>query len=188
MTLIVLEGVSASGKSTIRDKLLEKHPEWVMWKGENLMRKGMGEYWLDYQRRYHEALHRLYELNPENVIIADRAFSDCAYNSDAQIRKEMRRLVACYGNVAILYFYPGTYDPDELNGNGNHSLDGYEILQQRGSRDLHQINTLMERYNKLLQMFRHHVIDTSQDISDCVTEASDFIRLQHETQVHKPDA
>lgn len=188
MTLIVLEGLSASGKSTVRDALIERNPEWVMWKGENLMRKGMGDYWIDYQRRYHEALHRLYELNPDNVIIADRAFTDCVYNSDPQMRKEMRRLAACYGNAHILYFYPGKYDTDEVEGRANHALDGVDVLRQRGSRDMYKVQELMERYNKLLQMFDHSVINTAKrDVPESVAMCEKLIENIHGTDEHNPD-
>lgn len=184
MTLIVLEGVSASGKSTIRDELLDRHPEWIRWKGENLMRKGPGDDWKEYQRRYHEALHRLYELNPENIIVADRAFSDIAYNSDAEFRNEMRRLAACYGDVRILYFFPGEYDPDH----DETMEEAKKVLADRGSRDIHQVSLLVNRYRTLLQMFPHQPINTAdQTVTEAADEAEDYIMVSDETIEHAPD-
>lgn len=186
MTLFILEGPSASGKSTVRDELIEKNPTWIRWKGENIMRKGPGEHWIEYQRRYHEALHRLYELNPENIIIADRAFTDCVYNSDAQMREEMRRLAACYGNAHILYFYPGKFDASKFDK--GHGADGQDVLMDRGTRDAYKLNDILERYTKLLSMFDHHHINTDVlDVEDAVDEAEQYIRVVHENYVHNPD-
>ena len=184
MTLIVLEGLSASGKSTIRDELLRRNPEWIKWKGENLMRKGPGDNWKEYQRRYHEALHRLYELNPENIIVADRAFSDFAYNSDPQFRQEMGRLYACYGNVHILYFTPCPWDDDTFFEADDKIR---EILQQRGSRDLPNAGHIRGRYKKLLQMFDHTMIDTGVEKLQSIKQAENAIMDVHNDTEHNPD-
>lgn len=169
MTLIVLEGASASGKSTVRDILADDHPDWVMWKGENLMRKGVGDSWVDYRERYHEALHRLYELNPRNVILADRGFSDAVYNSDEQKREEFRRLAACYGNVFILYFYPGELkdefkqnDVENIYAHLTHDHGGREVLFDRESRDAPKMSKILNRYTKLLKMFPYEHINTGE--------------------------
>jgi len=171
MTLVILEGLSASGKSTVRDALFDEHPEWVKMKGENLMRKGFGDDWREYQRRYHESLHRLYELNPENVIVADRAFSEAVYNSDEQTRSEIRRLLACYGNAYIVYFHT---TEDEL--------------KERGSRDMWRYDELMSRYEKLLGMFPSKRVDTTHaSEADASEIAESAIRQWHGKKIHTPD-
>lgn len=195
MTLIVLEGPSASGKSTVRDLLIDHNPEWVLWKGENLMRKGHGDAWNDYQRRYHEALHRLYELNPENVIVADRAFTDAVYNSDEQMREEMKRLIACYGDVYVLFFAPVTdeYAHDELNAqNLTKWTDAQKhverVLKERGSRDIPKLTEIWHRYRDVLQMFPHHIVNTyNQDEFASADEANEYIEAVHEDGEHNPD-
>lgn len=189
MTLVVLEGPSRSGKSTVRDALIERNPRWVLMKGENLMRKGFGDDWNDYQRRYHEALHRLYELNPENVIVADRAFTDAAYNSDPQIRDEMKRLYACYGDVYILFFAPFGNDIEAEDSEWYTALDvAEEILEERGSRDMPKYNDVMRRYRNLLKMFPHEIIDTeSLSETDAALAAEKYIESIHEDNEHNPD-
>ncbi len=185
MTLIVLEGPSRSGKSTVRDALQEKHPEWIMWKGENLMRKGVGSEWVDYRERYHEALHRLYELNPENVIIADRGFTDCVYNSDAEMRNEFKRLAACYGDVIILYFYPGEI---EHTDRPVHDTHGKEVLRERGTRDAHCLDALLKRYAGLLQMFEWRHVNTDKADVERATEIAELeIESFHGGNQHDPD-
>lgn len=188
MTLFVLEGPSASGKSTVRDRLIKNDPQRVMWKGENLMRKGPGDDWKAYQRRYHEALHRLYELNPENTIIADRAFTDIAYNSSPEFRAEMKRLAACYGNVHILFFAPiGGVEADPFDPEA--WLDARKVaedaLKDRGSRDMPQLREIWQRYGDMLQMFDHTVIDTSLQVHESVQEAEEYIANVDEE--HNPD-
>lgn len=187
MTLFVLEGPSASGKSTIRDELLDENPQWIKWKGENLMRKGPGEHWKDYQRRYHEALHRLYELNPENVIIADRAFTDCVYNPNDEFRAEMRRLAACYGDVHILFFAP-TGSKMNVHNWVSRPQNLHDELQDRGSRDMHNIAKIWSRYGDLLKMFDHEFIDTlDQSVEEATAEATDYITETHVDEEHDPD-
>jgi len=182
MTLFVLEGASRSGKSTVRDRLLDQHPEWVVWKGTNLMREGVGQSWVDYRERYHEALHRLYELNPENIIIADRGFTDCVYNSDAQMRQEFRRLASCYGDVYIVYFYPGVYDQ---NG---HDDDGRSVLRNRDTRDASKLDAILQRYTDLLSMFEHtHINTDAHDERSATDAAMRYIEAMHEQSTHDPD-
>lgn len=187
MTLFVLEGLSASGKSTARDEVLDRHPQWIKWKGENLMRKGPGEHWKEYQRRYHEALHRLYELNPENIIIADRAFSDYAYNSNDEFRKEMKRLFACYGNVHILYFTPQPWDIDDSES----FIDAWHgirpVLEERGSRDISDATMYRQRYKNLLTDFDHTMIDTSQSPEQTADSVIDVVFDVHADTEHNPD-
>lgn len=185
MTLFVLEGPSASGKSTVRDELLDENPQWIKWKGENLMRKGPGDHWKEYQRRYHEALHRLYELNPENIIVADRAFTDCVYNPNDEFRAEMRRLAACYGNVHILFFAPFGADMDESNLLQKISISD---LKERGSRDMHNITDIVDRYESLLEMFDHKLIDTKRlTAAESTQEAMAYIEETHADEDHNPD-
>lgn len=187
MTLIVLEGPSKSGKSTVRDKILEEKPQYVMMKGENLMRKGMGDHWNEYQRRYHEMLHRLYELNPENVIVADRAFSDIAYNTDEQIRKEMQRVFACYGDVHILYFYPGTVEEKD-DGRVDHSNDGVGVLRERDTRDHPKLHNVLHGYEDLLEMLPYtHVNTEEESVQSATVQAIDTIQEVHSDTDHDPD-
>ena len=181
MTLFVLEGASRSGKSTVRDRLLDWHPEWVVWKGENLMRRGVGQSWVDYRERYHEALHRLYELNPENVIVADRGFTDCVYNSDSQMREEFRRLASCYGDAYIIYFYPGGYDE-------KHDTAGESVLRARNTRDASKLGGILRRYTKLLSMFEYTHINTNTHDKQSATDAAErYIEAVHERSTHDPD-
>lgn len=188
MTLIVFEGASRSGKSTIRDKLIERNPEWVMWKGENLMRKGVGDSWIDYRERYHEALHRLYELNPENIIVADRGFTDCAYNSNIETREEFRRLAACYGDAKILYFYPGYLDDVDGTVKPVHKEDGKRVLRERGTRDSPKLSTVLNEYEKLLSMFDYtHINTDTLDETASVDMAEDKILQWHNSEQHDPD-
>lgn len=155
MTLFVFEGISRSGKSTIRDAIKKRNPEWIIFKGENLMRKGVTNNWVEYRERYHEFLHRLYELNPDNVIIADRGFSDIVYNFDPRVRHDMKRLAACYGDAHIIYFYPGDFNVDD-----GHLDNGIPILRRRGTRDTWQLGALCYRYEELLEMFPYRHINT----------------------------
>lgn len=183
MTLFVFEGLSRSGKSTVCEALLERNPEWVFWRGENLMRKGPDDHWKNYQRRYHEGLHRLYELNPKNIIISDRAFSDTVYNPDPKFRTDMRRLVACYGDVYIVYFYPGHWGPSS-----GHQLDGKDILSERGTRDAPRLDELMERYNDLLSMFPNFHVNTDEfDVEESVKITENYIENTHGENEHSPD-
>lgn len=206
--LFVLEGASASGKSTVRDRLTDKHPGWVRWKGENLMRKGVGDQWVDYRERYHEALHRLYELNPDNVILADRGFTDCVYNSDEQMREEFRRLAACYGNAHILYFYPGEVeDASQIatdgagaqmasdsqamtgrHGSITHDSEGRDVLWERGSRDMPKLSRILREYGNLLQMFPYKHINTDELSEEAATvEVEQYIEKVAQEYGHNPD-
>jgi hypothetical protein len=198
MTLIVLEGASRSGKSTIRDRLVERRPKWVTWKGTNLMREGIGESWIDYRERYHEALHRLYELNPENVILADRGFTDCVYNSDEQIREEFRRLAACYGDAYVLYFFPGDLrwsnqrfdetDSSERHAHLVHESEGRDVLFERGTRDQPKLNRVLNEYEELLSMFPYQHIDTDElDVETATNVAEQAILDWYGTGEHDPD-
>lgn len=188
MTLIVLEGASRSGKSTIRDKLTERHSDWVMWKGENLMRKGVDDSWIDYRERYHEALHRLYELNPQNVILADRGFTDCAYNSDEQMRKEFRRLAACYGDAYVLYFYPGYLHNTDDTVKPVHQESGKETLYERDTRDAPKLTRVLSEYESLLSMFPYKHINTDRlDVYETTDAAEEQIVQWHEDGEHDPD-
>jgi len=197
MTLIVLEGASRSGKSTIRDRLVERHPKWVTWKGTNLMREGIGESWIDYRERYHEALHRLYELNPENVILADRGFTDCVYNSDEQIREEFRRLAACYGDAYVLYFFPGDLrwsqrfdetDSPKRHAHLVHESEGRDVLFERGTRDQPKLNRVLTEYEELLSMFPYQHIDTDElDVETATNVAEQAILDWYGTGEHDPD-
>lgn len=200
MTLFVLEGASASGKSTIRDRLADRHPQWVRWKGENLMRKGVGDQWVEYRQRYHEALHRLYELNPNAVIMADRGFTDCVYNSDEKMREEFRRLAACYGDAYILYFYPGKLDQVASDGTGKemafderrdmlmHEKSGRDVLYDRGTRDGPRLTNILQRYEKLLDMFPYKHINTAElDEEAATVEVEQYIDKIVEDYDHNPD-
>lgn len=180
MTLFVLEGLSKSGKSTIRDVILKQRPRWVMWKGENLMRKGVDKNWVNYMERYHEALHRLYELNGQSVIIADRGFSEPIYNSDPQLREEFLRLVACYGDAHVLYFEPG--DSRE------HPAEVKDRLKERGTRDEHRLEDLQQRYQTLLQMFKSQRFDTHEmDVPQTVAAVEGYILEAMDDTDHNPD-
>jgi len=204
--LFVLEGPSASGKSTVRDILTENHPDWVRWKGENLMRKGVGDQWVEYRQRYHEALHRLYELNSENIILADRGFTDCVYNSDEQMRQEFRRLAACYGNAQILYFYPGELEDNSQvatdgagaqmssqpmtgrHGTITHDSEGRDVLWERGSRDMPKLSRILNEYSNLLQMFPYKHINTAElDEESAAVEAEQYIDKVASEYGHDPD-
>lgn len=200
MTLVILEGASRSGKSTIRDKLVQKNPEIVMWKGENLMRKGVGDDWVDYRERYHEALHRLYELNPQNIIMADRGFTDCVYNSSEQMRQEFRRLAACYGDPKILYFYPGNVrdgsphavtddvDDSELHRVISHDTEGKEVLAERGTRDRPRLHEILNGYEDLLKMFDYEHINTDElDEEQATVKAHRQVKQWHTEKQESPD-
>lgn len=145
------------------------------------MRKGVGEDWINYRERYHEALHRLYELNPQNIIIADRGFTDCAYNSDAQMREEFRRLVACYGDVYIMYFYPGELSEE-------HDADGRQVLYERDTRDATKLDRVLDEYEALLSMFPYKHVNTERLDVEAATEITKQQILQwHNNGDHDPD-
>lgn len=162
------------------------------------MREGVADSWVEYRENYHQFLHRLYELNPQNIILADRGFTDCVYNSDEQMREEFRRLAACYGDAKILYFYPGELrwsnesledtDAPGRHDRLTHQSGGRDVLYGRGSRDMPKLTRILREYETLLQMFSYEYVNTAALEVDEATEQAEQIVLDwHQSGEHSPD-
>lgn len=154
MTLISFEGPSKSGKTTIYDRVVENHPEFVEIKGPRLSDVGLPE-WSSYVRWEHAIKKPIFDANPETTFIANRAFSEAVYATNSQVRSGMKRLYGAYDDALIVYV---TADPEDL-------ID-------RGTHDAWRLEEIIDRYNELLSSFEHFEINTSEFTID---EAADAV-------------
>lgn len=153
MTLISFEGPSKSGKTTIYNRVVENHPEFIEIVGPRLTAVGLQE-WNSYVRWEHAIKKPIFDANPETTFICNRAFSEAIYATNENIRDGMKRLYGAYDDAAIVYV---TADGDTLLDRGTH--DAWRLLE------------ILERYDELLSMFEHVEINTTNYTIDEAVDA-----------------
>lgn len=150
MTLIVTEGLSRTGKSTILDHIAAERDDVVITKGSGVDQELE---WTEHVLQNIKQCGQVYKQNPDQIFIHDRFFSEAAYGQDDEVRRRVLRAAQCFPDTYVVYF---TCSMDEL--------------QSRNSKDLWRYSDLQERYKRLCSACDSYEIDTG-DLS--INEAGD---------------
>lgn len=111
MTVFSFEGPSRAGKTTTMNILREEHPDWIEVVGPSLPERTASNFCEAWRQ---EMLLRkpIFEANPENVFIANRQFSELAYAHKSEVRDYVKRTLAMWEDVHIIYL---TADDEALS-------------------------------------------------------------------------
>jgi thymidylate kinase len=114
MTVFSFEGPSRAGKTTTMDLLREEHPEWIEVVGPSLPERTASNF-CEAWRQEMQLRKPIFEANPENVFIANRQFSELAYTHKQEVRDYVKRTLAMWEDVHIIYLTASEDDLDERN-------------------------------------------------------------------------
>jgi hypothetical protein len=158
-----LEGLSGTGKTYLIDRLLEKNPDWIRFKGAGAINIGMQGRWQDYNFWMHNNIERLDQINNyKKVILWDRGLTDSAYSEDEDYRKEILRVSKSHIKKCAL-FITTTEKEWPL------------LAQKRNSKEGNDFKTHFDKYMNVIKSFPSKQI---------VIEAPDFhIESKHIDEV-----
>jgi len=142
---VVFEGPSKGGKTTVikkvKYKLRERGHQCVQFKGPGQI--AIPENWKTYNRYMHAVLKRFEELNPDTIILGDRAFTEAAMTNDDELLRRYR----CYKEVKVIFVTAKKHK-----------------LRERGSADI--FPDISPDYDKIKKIFPHIEIDTTKISED----------------------
>lgn len=144
--LFSFEGPSRAGKTTTMELLRERRPDWIEVVGPSLPERESTDFCEAWRQ---EMLLRkpIFEANPENVFIANRQFSEIAYAHNDNVRAYVKRTLAMWEDVHIIYL---TASDEELT--------------ERNSPD--EAELASERYQPILDAFPNVTINTEKHSPD----------------------
>lgn len=162
-----IDGISATGKSTLIQKYCEKYPDSIKFKGAGAVNVGMQQSWQDYNFWMRNVIENLDKINDyKKVILWDRFLTDAVYSTDMQYSSEILRVMKSHKNKAIIYIKP------EAN-----------ILKKRNSKEGEDYKEHISKYEDVIKSFKTLNITLKKDedylISDrIIDEVHTFIRNQ----------
>lgn len=146
----MVEGLSTLGKTYLIDKLIERNPDWIRFKGAGQIAVGMQQRWQDYNFWMHNIIERLDQLNGYNkVILWDRGLTDAVYNEDEKYRKEILRVAKSHIRKCVVFIKTDKKDWSVL-ANLRNSKEGVDWAEH------------LSRYEDVLSSFNtHHMCVTA---------------------------
>ena len=159
MTAFTFEGPSRAGKSTVVNILEERHPEWISFSGNSIPERA-SDHFEEEWRREMQFYRPVYEQNPENVFLVERQFSELAYAHNEDVRDYVKRTLAMWQDIHVIYFECGQ-----------------DVLNERLSPDMK--DTVEDRYEALLASHPTKVVRTDQDDvgpQDTADEVEEYIQ------------
>ena len=164
--LFSIEGISSVGKTTLQKELLKLDNSIIIYDGLSMLATGPDD-WDKSVSLEHFILDRLNRLNLDKIIVADRLFSGGVY--ELQPEKWIR-------------FFSFHYHPRIIY------LEASEdILKERFTKDVNVLKT-KEKYDKMLEKFKHIRIDTSDKTPEVVAaEVYAYIKAEMQNAKVKQD-
>jgi thymidylate kinase len=104
--IFFIEGLSATGKTTLINKYLEKYPNngAIRFKGSGAVNIGMQSRWQEYNFWMHNIIERMDQLNDYKVpFLWDRGITDIIYSEDENYATELLRVVKSHIRKAVIY-------------------------------------------------------------------------------------
>lgn len=135
--LVVFEGPSRAGKSTIQTELKKMKPDWVFYDGFSLLDIGVNK-WETYIELEHKILNRLNKMNIEKPIVIDRLFSEYVYAKDGE------KWLHFFKHHKCIIIYVDSSDT---------------TLKSRNTKGV-DLETIRSKYEELLSNFKHIRINT----------------------------
>lgn len=159
--IILIDGLSATGKSTLITKYLEKYPSGaVRFKGAGAVNIGMQGRWQEYNFWMHNIIERMDQLNDYKFpILWDRGLTDVVYTEDKNYSTELLRIIKSHIKKGVFYLEAPI---DKLTD--RHTKEGHENV-------IHK-----ERYEDVIKSFIHRRITLT---GDC------YIKDEHVEELHK---
>lgn len=153
--IIGIEGLSTSGKTTLINKLIEKYPEIIRFRGAGAVNVGMQSRWQEYNFWMHNIIEQLDKLNNhKNIILWDRFLTDAVHSEDHLYRSEILRVMKSHSKKAVVYI-----DVPE------------NILCDRGSKEGSELNSHANRYDSIIKSFNTLIIKPSSLEKHFITDA-----------------
>lgn len=144
--IIFIEGLSTTGKSYLVDKIIEKKPDWIKFKGAGAVNIGMQNRWQEYNFWMHNIIEHLDKLNNyKKVILWDRGLTDAVYSDDENYRKEILRVIKSHRKKCVVFI-------------GVDLKDWFHLAEKRNSKEGSDYLHHSKEYNKILPSFDLHVI------------------------------
>ncbi len=157
--IVFLDGLSGIGKTYLTDKLIERNPDWIRFKGAGQIVVGMQQRWQDYNFWMHNIVERLDQLNGyKKVILWDRGLTDAVYNEDEKYRKEILRVAKSHIKKCAVFI-----KTDEK--------DWRNLANLRNSKEGDNWKDHLSRYEDMLLSFNTHYM--------CVTAPNFYIENYH---------
>jgi uncharacterized protein YnzC (UPF0291/DUF896 family) len=157
--IVFLDGLSGIGKTYLTDKLIERNPDWIRFKGAGQIVVGMQQRWQDYNFFMHNVIERLDQINNyKKVILWDRGLTDATYNEDEQYRKEILRVAKSHIKKCAVFI----------------KIDKKEwalLAELRGSKEGGDWQKHLEKYEEVMSSFNTHHM--------CVTAPNFYIEDYH---------
>lgn len=157
--IVFLDGLSATGKSFLTDKLIERNPDWIRFKGAGQIVIGMQQRWQDYNFFMHNIIERLDQINNyKKIILWDRGLTDAVYNEDEKYRKEILRVAKSHIRKCAVFIKTSKKEWPYL-------------AKLRGSKEGSDWQKHIEKYEDVLSSFNTHNI--------CLTAPNFYIEDYH---------
>lgn len=146
--IIFIEGVSQTGKTTLVNKYIQQYNNSaVRFKGSGAVNVGMQSRWQEYNFWMHNIIERMDQLNDYKIpILWDRGLTDVVYTEDANYSAELLRVIKSHIKKAVVYI-----DAPVAKLNNRNTKEGHEIQKHK------------ERYEDVVQSFPCHRIVLSGD-------------------------
>ena len=164
--IIFLEGLSAVGKTYLTNKLVERNPDFIRFKGSGAVNTGMQQRWQDYNFWMHNIIERMDQLNNyKKVILWDRGLTDAVYSNDEQYRAEILRVSKSHINKAAIF----------ISGASVSEFD--DAVKDRDAKEGSDSEDHLLKYKKVMQSFK--TVDLNLTLPDY------YITEEHISQVEE---
>lgn len=144
--IVMIDGLSGTGKTYLTDKLIEQNPDWLRFKGAGQIVIGMQQRWQDYNFWMHNIIERLDQINKyEKVILWDRGLTDAVYNEDQEYRKEILRVSKSHIKKCSIFI---------RTTEGHWPL----LAEKRNSKEGDDCSEHIKKYEDVLSSFANHTV------------------------------
>ena len=138
--IFFIEGVSASGKTTLINEILKLKPHWIRFKGAGQVNIGIDERWEEYNFYMHNIIERLDCLNEYKLpILWDRGITEGVYSNEKWIR-----LAKSHANKRVIYIKSSNTE-----------------LTRRSTKEGLDLELHQKQYDIELQKFQHYIFDNA---------------------------
>ena len=145
--IIGIDGLSATGKTTLIDKYIEKYPETIRFRGAGAVNIGIQQRWQSYNFWMRNIIEQLDRLNGyKKVILWDRFLTDAVYSEDKSYASEILRVMKSHKHKAIIFI-----KPDD------------KIIELRKSKEGADFQNHKLRYEKVIKSFNTLEIELRED-------------------------
>lgn len=153
--IIGIEGLSTSGKTTLINKLIEKYPEIIRFRGAGAVNVGMQTRWQEYNFWMHNIIEQLDKLNNhKNIILWDRFLTDAVHSEDQLYRSEILRVMKSHTKKCVVYI----------------NVDQKELIK-RNTKEGDELNTHAHRYKQVLKSFNTLTLYPREEDKYYITDA-----------------